>query len=54
MSDGADFERKALALLEEALGEPETEQRQWIEAETEGDPRLRERVLQLLPFRVAD
>lgn len=47
MNDGADFERRALTLLEDALGEPEDEQRDWIEAATEGEPELRARVLQL-------
>lgn len=41
-------ERRALALLEEAFDIPSADRAAWIEARTEGDPALRERLLRLL------
>ncbi|MCA1748009.1 MAG: protein kinase [Parasphingopyxis sp.] len=48
MSADAEFERRALALLEAALGEAEGDRRGWIEANCDDDETLRARVLHLL------
>jgi serine/threonine-protein kinase len=48
------LEKRALALLDEALEQPESERAVWVEARTSGDSPLRSRVLALLATAARD